>query len=390
MESKPPTVTILSTADFDNPIWTNKQHLGSGLALSLPVNYIDSLGLRAPTLTVADLRRIMSKLMIGQHKSRRASPRATAGVEPRPTIISPRVVPFHGARIVRGVNQRLLTKLVLDSIPESDRDILWTFSPLTYGLERHFRRSVYHSVDLLHTFPGVPSAIILSAEKKLLQSADVAIASSSGVAQHLNTQGRSEVLLWENVADTALYRRNASDTPLRRAIFSGNLTPTKIDFNLLSSVAEAGVELALAGPVSIDGTGGQKDLDRLLTHPNVRYLGLLEPEELAREVGNAQVGLIPYKVNEHTNGIFPMKVFEYLASGLTVISTPLASLKERPPITGLTITSPDDYASAVRHEIGHFNLEQALARRDAAEPFSWENRLNEAREVVRSLASTTA
>ena len=35
----------------------------------------------------------------------------------------------------------------------------------------------------------------------------------------------------------------------------------------------------------------------------------------------ADAALIPYALNELTDGIFPMKVYEYLAAGLPVVAT---------------------------------------------------------------------
>ncbi|PLM63747.1 glycosyltransferase family 1 protein, partial [Klebsiella pneumoniae] len=45
MENK--DIVLLSTADWDNPFWTNKQHVAVELSrLGYKVFYIDSLGLR--------------------------------------------------------------------------------------------------------------------------------------------------------------------------------------------------------------------------------------------------------------------------------------------------------------------------------------------------------
>ena len=40
----------------------------------------------------------------------------------------------------------------------------------------------------------------------------------------------------------------------------------------------------------------------------------------------ADVALIPYAINDLTRSVFPMKVFEYLAAGLPVVTTPLPAL----------------------------------------------------------------
>lgn len=378
-KDKNPVVTILSTADMDNPVWTNKQHLAAGLAEQLHVNYINSMGLRAPSVSVADIQRLAKRFADLSLKSKN---RNTSIRNPNINVLSPRVLPFHRSGLVRSLNRRSFGSQISKSISVIDRDILWTFSPLTYGLSGSFRRTVYHSVDLLHTFPGVPVNVILDAEKRMIDTADVIIASSRGVAKHLESLGGESILLWENVADTKLYAESANADPVRRAIFSGNLTPTKIDFDVLRSVAETGIKLALAGPVAIDGTAGQRTLARLLEFENVEYLGCLTPPELAIEVGNSTVGLIPYHINAHTAGIFPMKVFEYLSAGLSVVSTALPSLVQRPEILGLTVASRGDFATSVLRENGDFRSSLARQRREAAIPFSWANRLVEARALT--------
>lgn len=388
MEKPRPTITVLSTADYGNPIWTNKQHLAQGLRQTNKVNYIDSLGLRSPTFKPADLRRIVSKAtgMLRKDKKRRHT-HQPVGVE-SPNVISPHVLPWHAIRPVRRLNEYVLVRQILRRVPAQERDVLWTFSPLTYGLERHFRKVVYHSVDLLHTFPGVPSELVLEKERALLAIADRVIASSLGVADHLRTQGAESVKLWENVADTSLYSRNASTSTVNRAIFSGNLTPTKIDFGILRGLAENGSELALAGPISIDGTSPGGDLDIVLSHPSVTYLGVLAPDELAKEVRRSRVGLVPYLINEHTSGIFPMKVYEYLSAGLAVVSTPLPSLTRSEASTKLTISPREEFAEQVRLELASYSEAGAQARSLSALSFSWENRFAQAHSVLDSLVET--
>ena len=49
-------VIVLATADWDHPLWTNKQHTAVSLAaLGHRVLYVESLGLRPPRKGAADL-----------------------------------------------------------------------------------------------------------------------------------------------------------------------------------------------------------------------------------------------------------------------------------------------------------------------------------------------
>ena len=59
-------ILLLSTADWDNPFWTNKQHVALELSrLGHKVLYIDSLGLRTPSINKSDLSRLFRRLLKG-------------------------------------------------------------------------------------------------------------------------------------------------------------------------------------------------------------------------------------------------------------------------------------------------------------------------------------
>lgn len=371
-----PPVVILSTADFASDVWTNKQHLAVGLARHTHVTYIESFGLRAPRPRRSDLRRVMRRFRA--RDSAVDASNAVEGID----IVRPVVIPFHGIGLARAINSRLVGRLPLDRLSES---VLWTFSPLTYGLEHYAKAVVYHSVDLLHTQPGVPSSVLLRAERGLLETADRVLASSTGVRDHLQKLGRGDVELWENVADTGLFGSMRNERR-PRAVFAGNLTPSKIDASLLLAVAAAGVDVVIAGPGAIDGTTVTSSMRQVLQHPHVTYLGTVSPERLAEEFSRSMVGLIPYQVNNYTVGVFPLKVYEYLAAGLQVVSTPLPSLADLS--LGIIVPEPNAFATAVRRAIETFDEESADARRASASQHSWERRIPQAVALLDELRNS--
>ena len=63
MSEKTKDIILFSTADWDNPFWTNKQHTAKQLSeLGFRVLYIESLGLRTPQVKVSDLKRIKNRI----------------------------------------------------------------------------------------------------------------------------------------------------------------------------------------------------------------------------------------------------------------------------------------------------------------------------------------
>jgi glycosyltransferase involved in cell wall biosynthesis len=379
-----PAVLLLSTADWDRPLWTNKQHLAVQLAAhGLEVTYIDSLGFRRPRLAPGDARRIVEKLgaVRGQGRPRRPVP---PGVE----VVRPLVVPFHRStwpswRLNRTRVRKAIGRWA--GVGVGGR-VLWTFSPITYDLEEQAAVTVYHCVDLLEEVPGYDRRAIREGELRLARRGALAIASSSVVRDHLVERGFRDVRLWENVADTEVIAATADaeePTP-GHVVFAGNLTTDKVDVDLLAALVEGSddVHLHLAGPLA-EGGASRRPWTALLRMPRVHHHGVVPPEELGGVFGRCTVGLIPYHLNRYTRGVFPMKLHEYLAAGLGVVSTDLPSL---PPHRDVRIaTDRDEFLDAVRDQVASSTPDVVRARRQAASQPSWTSRGEQAIELLAEL-----
>ena len=196
-------VVILSTADADADVWTNKQHIASRLAQTRQVYYVESLGLRAPTFSRSDFRRVLSRLRRRHKINAEASEQHKSSLRSSVHVVTPIAIPFHNVRFVRLVNLLLIRLSVQRKLPSEYQ--LWSFSPVDYGLANRAQSVVYHSVDLLHSFPRMPSKALLGGEKTLARRGYVAIAEQHRSATSSSKRiGFREVRLWENVADISL------------------------------------------------------------------------------------------------------------------------------------------------------------------------------------------
>ncbi|WP_316315894.1 glycosyltransferase family protein, partial [Clavibacter michiganensis] len=138
-----------------------------------------------------------------------------------------------------------------------------------------------------------------------------AIASSEVVAENLRSAGFEEIQLWPNVADTEAIGAAIDDVHIERAvgaIFAGNLTSLKIDFDLLEAILAAGIPLHLAGPVDSWGDSAER-VERLMMMGAVHH-GVLNVAELAKLSASLTLGLIPYSLNAYTKGVSPLKTYE--------------------------------------------------------------------------------
>lgn len=383
------SILVLGTADWNQPIATNQHYVVRELCRNsfADVNFVESMGLRAPQLSQRDIARILNRLTSRVRKTR---PQAKVQ-RPRPDglkVLSPLTLPWHRG-FTNPINRALLRRLVRPWLASTDKKLLWTYTPLTYGLESEANACVYHCVDLLREVPGIDAATIDFHERRLAASGAKAIATSQAVAQHLTRQGFRDVIVWENVADIDVIDRANPASAVRyprRAIFAGNLSPLKIDYELIRGLAQAGIEVVLAGPRA-EGGGRDSAQFNSLIESGVVYLGMLSLEELAAEMVRASVGLIPYVINDYTRGVSPLKTFEYLAAGLPIVSTHLPGVS---PLEGAVFV--EDTRSAFIERVvsvsNSFEPADINGRTTIAAAHSWRGRGEAIREYVAKMTAS--
>lgn len=364
-------ILVLGTADWNQAIATNQHYTVRELAAGqqAQITFIESLGLRKPQLSKRDLRRILIRIF-GWKAANLRSPRP---IPDNVSISSPLVIPLHSG-LPRLVNTFLLRRATREWVNSSAHKVLWTYSPVTYGLEEYADRVIYHCVDLLANFPGIDRDVIQRAENRLAQTPGIfAAASSEVVLEHLEDSGFVNLALWENVADTAVFREAPeASRKLGGAIFAGNLTPSKLDFHLLRQLAEQGIRVRVAGPTA-EGGGSIAAEYRALEAAGVEFLGMLSLPELAAEYKRSNVGIIPYLLNDYTSGVSPLKTYEYLASGLRVVSSDLPGVEERPGLVRVT-RSRSEFIEAVKAADSGLSAEELQASFEVASLHSWTER----------------
>jgi glycosyltransferase involved in cell wall biosynthesis len=102
------------------------------------------------------------------------------------------------------------------------------------------------------------------------------------------------------------------------------------DYELLAGVARerADLQFLLVG-VDYDGSLRRSGL---LERENVRWLGLKPYDRLFHYIWHFDLGMIPFRVNQITQATSPIKLFEYMACRLPVVSTPLPECRRYPGV----------------------------------------------------------
>jgi glycosyltransferase involved in cell wall biosynthesis len=380
-------IVCLGFGEWDAELWTNQQHLMSRLARRNRVLFLESLGLRQPRLASRDLRRMARRVQRAA-----AGPRAVDGLH----VQSPLVIPIHDRPRIQTLNARLLRAQVGRAAHSLgfERPLLWSYVPQADWLVETLQPSaiVYHCVDDIAAQKGVAATAFREAEAHFAAQADLVLASAPALAERMRALN-DRVFYAPNVADTDRFATALEVGPIDpavaalpgpRIVFTGAVVATKLDLELLEGVARArpNWSIALVGPVGVGDP--RTDISAIEPLPNVHLLGARPYAALPEVLRGADVALVPYAINDLTRSVFPMKVYEYLAAGLPVVTTPLPALAET---TGVVVAA-DAAATvaAVERALAEDGPATRRARSAAVRENSWDARLKEIDSYLSSLA----
>lgn len=327
-----PSILYLAPVEWSSPR-QRPQQLALRLARWFDVRYVDPVGLRSARLT--DLARIWRRVLPAKK---------TAADQCPVSVIRPRYVPCVGHRPIDEFNRRWLMRQMEGSMPDDGRHaqhgqtgedqpwILWLGTPslLAQALTERTQSSlvVYDCMDRYAAFHrGRTRRRIEADEARLVTRADLVFASSRGLAERL--EAWHETALVPNGVDYAAFSRARRDQPpqwreeMRGPVvgFHGTLGDW-IDFDLIARLAERHRRWSWV----FIGPGGQRASRALGRLPNVRFVGEVDYADLPRQAAWFDAGIVPFRLNDLTRYVHPIKALEYLALGLPVVATPLPDL----------------------------------------------------------------
>src|SRR5205823_1099693 len=109
---------------------------------------------------------------------------------------------------------------------------------------------------------------------------------------------------------------------------------------------------------------------------NVRLLGQKPYEALPAYCRAFDVGLIPFRLDELTMKANPLKLREYLAAGLPVVSSDMPEVRKYGDLVHLA-AGVDGYERAIEQALGERGETAARTRIEAMKHESWEARVEE-------------
>lgn len=326
------------------------------------VLWVNTIGYRSIQINRYDFERAYGKIM-SWVENRTNKPHAD-GICDNPLVLNPVCVPFGKMPLVRSFNTwsvtgmvrriarqyRIADPIVITTLPTA-ADFVGRFGEI---------RAVYYCVDDFTQWPGVHGDLMLAMEGQLLRKADLVVATSEKLRQTRSNGIRATRLLTHGV-DVEHFRavgrtaphKAVKDLPPPVVAYYG-LIDERCDLALVRNLAAARRDVAflLIGQWRV--VPGE-----LAALPNVRITGPVRYEELPSYLAPVSALILPYVVNELAESINPLKLKEYIATGLPVVATPLPEVVK----LGRFVRIADSEAAFLRH------LDEALRcpRRDDPE-----------------------
>ncbi len=349
----PPTSYVcFSAQDF---WYHNRAHsdiqLMRNVAATRRVLFVNSIAMRMPIpgRSTKAFRRIWRKAKSMAKLVRRPIPEL-----PDFHVMTPVTIPLYGSAIARRLNSALVRAqvgVVLRALGMKTPAIIVTIPTAWDVVSPMDRRClIYNRSDLHSSFPEADKQLIEGYEAQLLRHSDfVCYVSRALMQQELpTTQGRAIFL--DHGVDLEHFRTvphedqpaDVRDLARPRIGFFGGLDDYIIDFDLLESIAEGfpGASLVLVGDATCS-------MDRFKRFPNVHWLGF-QPYEKIPGYGSAfDVALMPWLDNNWIHHSNPIKLKEYLALGLPVVTIDFPEAHYYADHLAIT-RGADDFVAAVR------------------------------------------
>ena len=259
---------------------------------------------------------------------------------------------------------------------------------------------VYHAYDLFERNRGWNDKLD-DFQRLLVQRADLAFSSSEVTADALESRyGRAPTVI-ANGADYEAFVGAAdapgpeptdlSTIPRPRIGYTGALS-RKVDFELIATLARRRPQwqFVLIGEVrNLDGPShaAQANAQR---EPNVHFLPPKPHELVPHYVCSMDVNIMCYRLADDlwVEGIYPLKLHEYLAAGRPVVSADVPSIRPFAQVVAIA-QNLQEWERAIEVALTSGEPGSTAARREVAAANSWDARVRQLEAELSALESGT-
>ncbi|MFB4159244.1 glycosyltransferase [Geomicrobium sp. JSM 1781026] len=331
MEKK--NIVFLSHTNMGGPFVVGSHHYAKELSMrghkvfhiSTPVTLFHKL--KKDSITRYKIRN-MNKLMVESDNLFQLIPYSRG----LPWKYSRYIYNVFGLNFLTKPIERKISQQVKEIFNNEEVDYLILDQPIMVGLETviEYNKLIYRPTDIYEKI--MEDRIVTVAEKNILSICDGVISTSPTVDKHISQLiDKKFKITLENAGELNHFKKKS---PIPKeyeeiagfiAVYIGALDK-RFDFSVVSKLASnySNLTIVIIGPIV-----NVKEAEKLKKHKNVKLLGSIDYSEIPSFLQHSDVALLPLSDHPANQGRSPMKLYEYLASGLPVVSKNLNDLRER-------------------------------------------------------------
>lgn len=300
-------------------------------------------------------------------------------------LYTPLALPLGRLNCVESLNQRLLATAFQHALKRAGLvpSLMW----FTETRNAIFLRDAFPALPaIFHATDYFTSPVDVAAAHRLVKEVDLVLASSPLILKSLPDGNPNRAVLrngWEpafleNCGDPPAA---LADVPSPRLLVVGFLG-WHYDFALLATLSSRmPVSLIIAGPVAKAlPKSDRKHLTALRNDRKVYFLGEQPAAQIPSIINSCDVCLIPWKHSLRNYAADPLKVYQYLAIGKPVVSSPVNVLEELVPLVKIC-ADESSFMLAIKEALTETaNPALTERRKSYASRCTWEARWEEFRQ----------
>ncbi|MBW1803910.1 MAG: glycosyltransferase [Deltaproteobacteria bacterium] len=338
----------------------------------LPENrilWVNTVGLRRPVLNFCDIKRSFEKI--------RSFFMVKGEIQDSPRnlwISDPMMIPYSQLRIVREFNKFSAVKKIRAFIKRYgfSNPVVISTVPNVADYVKEFNEDmvIYYCIDDYTRSPALDSSLVEKMEEKLLYSCDLVVASSRDLCEK-KKRGMKQPLFLPHGVDFDHFQVGKGEV---HEMMRHLPRPTIGFFGVISHWLNVQLIKFLANerPRWSFVFIGPSDIDLRVFGElkNTHFPGKVSYEELPNYAAEFDVGIIPFLLNDFTVSVNPIKLLEYLACGLPVVTIDMPEVRTYSGVVHIA-SSFEDFLLGLEKSLRENNSRSEAERKKIARKYSW-------------------
>ena len=218
--------------------------------------------------------------------------------------------------------------------------------------------------------------------EKLINKADICFTVSEHLKREFSTI-QPNIFYFPNAVDSNFLKGNydipndIKTIPQPIIGYTGSLL-NRIDCDLLDFLAKTEPNYSI---VLIGTAPSAKVIELIKKHKNIYYLGPKKYIQIPNYINSFKVCIIPHLVNQFTNAMNPLKLYNYLAMGKPVVTTSVAGVEEFSDIISIVRTKAE-FLEKIRFWIKKDESKEIEKRKKKVSNHTWEKRVQEMMKLI--------